>query len=65
MRDTSFKSTGTIRVRFGATMNGAKSGKKGHRSPPQLTKRIFFIPSNHLTVRSGGEHYAVSRSYPC
>lgn len=58
MTDTSFKSTGTIRVRF-ATMNGAKSGEKGHRSSPPLTKRIFFTPSNDLTVRSGGKEYAV------
>ena len=59
MSDKSFKSTGTIRVRFGATMNGAKSGKKGHKSPTQLTKKILFIPSTDLTVRRGGKQHAV------
>ena len=58
MRDNSFKSTGTIRVRFDATRTGAKSGQKGRKSATQLTK-ILFIPSTDLTVRRGGKQHAV------
>lgn len=53
-----FKSTGTIRVQFGAIRNGAKNGKKGHEPPTQLTK-ILFIPSTDLTVRRGSKQHAV------
>lgn len=59
MSDKSYKSTGTIRGRFGATMNPAKSGKKGHKPPTQLTKKIFFTPSTDFTVPRGGKPHAV------
>jgi len=45
MSDKSLKSTGTIRVQFGATRNGAK--------------KMLFIPSTDLTVRRDGKQHAV------